>query len=56
MTDANDQSAPETDLTEESQPDEDRTDRLRREIEAGNEGELSEEDSRYALEQGLTEG
>ena len=38
------------------EPDDDRTARLRREIEAGNEGELSEEDYQYALEQGLIEG
>lgn len=36
--------------------DDARTERLRREIEAGNEGELSEEDYQYALEQGLIEG
>lgn len=54
MTD--DDLVPQPDLTEQSRPDEARSERLRREIEAGNEGELSAEDYQYALEQGLIEG
>lgn len=56
MTNPDDQFVPQPGLTGESGPDEARSERLRREIEAGNEGGPSEEDYQYALEQGLIEG
>lgn len=56
MTGSDDQLVPQPGLTTEAEPDAARTEHLRRQIEAGGEGELSEEDYQYALEQGLIEG